>query len=144
MKVNEFNDLNKHNIEVRKLKDLDFSNDDCPFFKDFCFEYDGWIFEDLRDCGSDEEDGTPVFIHDFRVVLAQNDYDYVEDEELITKLKRARDGVQCYECDKYYPKDKVELCFIEVPGPHPGCAEFAPPEEHPVYVCEECNKVSNL
>lgn len=36
-------------------------------------------------------------------------------------------------------KETMTEVFISVPGPHPGCDEFAPAEFHPVLVCSSCS-----
>jgi hypothetical protein len=65
-----------------KLIDIDFT-DSC-FDENFCFEFENNVYEDLRDSFLEEENIK------FRVVLSDDDYDYVEDTDLIKKLEAAR------------------------------------------------------
>ena len=53
---------------------------DSCFDENFCFEFENNVYEDLRD--SDLEENIK-----FRVVLSDDDYDYVEDADLIKKLE---------------------------------------------------------
>lgn len=48
--------------------------------------------------------------------------------------------MECFFCKKNFKEKELEITFVEVPGPHEGCAEFAPPEQHPVKICTECNQ----
>ena len=72
MRINKFNNLTK--CDIAKLSDIDFTDENCCFNKDYCFEYENLVFENYSG---------PA---DFRVILAVDDYDYVEDHELIDKL----------------------------------------------------------
>lgn len=81
MKINENNTL----VFALSKKEVDFSFTDSPFSEQHCFDYDNQCFEDLRDAPSELE-----FKHEFRVVLSDDDYDYVEDQQLIEALRAAR------------------------------------------------------
>ena len=64
--------------------EIDFENSD-TFIEEDCFDYKNQCFEDLRsDCSELN------FKHEFRIVINEDDYDYVEDEELIKQLRAAR------------------------------------------------------
>jgi hypothetical protein len=63
---------------------IDFSFDGSPFGEEQCFDYQGQCFEDLRHYAPDPDNGS-----EFRVVLSDDEYDYVEDEDLIKQLREA-------------------------------------------------------
>ena len=68
---------------IKKKSEVDFESEDCLYLEKDCFEFKDRVYEDLRNDDS--------FEHDFRVLIEECDYDYVEDEKLIKELKRARD-----------------------------------------------------
>jgi len=61
---------------ITSLKQIDFKDSDCPFDALCCFEYNGAVYEEF-------DDSWPT---QFRIVLDQDDYDYVEDATLIAEL----------------------------------------------------------
>jgi len=63
--------------EICKLSDIDFNDLDCPFTKEYCFEHENCVYEHLEH---------PDLDCMFRVVLAINDYDYIECEIETEKL----------------------------------------------------------
>lgn len=78
--------VNKNHIVTKKISksEIDFDFDGSPFWDEKCFDYDGQCFEDLRD---DYGDIVFDFPTEFRIVLSDDDYDYVEDTDLIEKLR---------------------------------------------------------
>ena len=62
---------------IKSLSEINFDDENCPFEKEYCFEYKNKVYELLP---------KEHFDHEFRVVLYQDDYDYVEDEKLIDEL----------------------------------------------------------
>ena len=60
-----------------RLKDIDFDTEYCCFNKNYCFEFENEVYE-LLVCHP---------THEFKVVFSEDDYDYVEDEQLIKRLR---------------------------------------------------------
>ena len=61
---------------ITSLNQIDFTDPDCPFEKQYCFEYNGAVYEEL-------DKSWPAL---FRVVLDQDDYDYIQDPEFEVEL----------------------------------------------------------
>lgn len=76
MKVNEQHILGAHpkpNAE-ELLKTIAADKDSC-FNAARLFKYEGWVFEELTSGN-----------HEYRIALSSDDYDYVEDEDLMEEL----------------------------------------------------------
>jgi len=65
-----------------RLKDIEFNHESCCFSERLCFEFEDQVYEDNRSFNDTD--------HDFRIVFDTDDYDYVEDSDLIEKLTKHR------------------------------------------------------
>lgn len=72
MKINQFNTITTKYSMNQMTNDIASNGPGCAD-PEFCFEYQGQVFEKLN--------GHPDDI-DFRAILDESDYDYVEDKNL--------------------------------------------------------------
>lgn len=88
IRINENNDLSQHDQYLPSVMAMYIANDShSPFDPIGLFEFEGWLYEDLRQYPMDPDNDAQ-----FRVVLDVDDYDYVEDPETIRQLIARRDG----------------------------------------------------
>ena len=59
------------------------------FHRPNVFKFEGQYYEFI----ADPEYVDPCYDHPFRIILGEDDYDYVEDKDLINRLTRAWDSL---------------------------------------------------